>query len=65
MKKKLFIAGHNGMLGSAIYREVKNKNLRILLANRKQLDLEDFNSVEKWFKKNKPDYVILIIQSIR
>jgi GDP-L-fucose synthase len=59
MKKKLFIAGHNGMLGSAIYREVKNKNLRILLANRKQLDLEDFNSVEKWFKKNKPDYVII------
>lgn len=59
LKKKLFIAGHNGMLGSAILKFVKNKNLKILIAKRKNLDLEDFNSVEKWFKKNKPDYVII------
>ena len=59
VNKKLFIAGHNGMLGGAIFRSVANKKIKILLANRKQLDLEDFNSVEKWFKKNKPDYVII------
>ena len=59
MKKKLFIAGHKGMLGSAIHRHVMNKGLKILLASRKQLDLENFNAVEKWFKKNKPDYVIM------
>ena len=59
VNKKLFIAGHNGMLGGAILSYVSNKNLKILLANRKQLDLENFNAVEKWFKKNKPDYVII------
>ena len=40
--KKLFIAGHQGMLGSAIYRSIKRKDIRILLATRKQLDLENF-----------------------
>ena len=60
MKRKLFITGHNGMLGSAIYNIAKKKkNLKILLADRNQLDLEDFNAVKKWFKKNKPHYVIL------
>lgn len=60
MKKKLFIAGHNGMLGKAICNIAKKKkNLKILLADRNQLDLEDFNAVENWFKKNKPHYVII------
>jgi GDP-L-fucose synthase len=57
--KKLFIAGHQGMLGSAIYRSIKRKDIRILLATRKQLDLENFIQVEKWFKKNRPNYVII------
>ena len=39
VNKKLFIAGHNGMLGGAILSYVSNKNLKILLVNRKQLDL--------------------------
>jgi GDP-L-fucose synthase len=57
--KKLYIAGHQGMLGNAIYKCIKRRNIRILLATRKQLDLENFNQVEKWFKKNKPNYVII------
>jgi GDP-L-fucose synthase len=57
--KKLFIAGHQGMLGSAIYKSIKRKDIRILLATRKQLDLENFIQVEKWFKKNRPNYVII------
>lgn len=57
--KKLYIAGHQGMLGNAIYKSIKRRNIRILLATRKQLDLENFNQVEKWFKKNKPNYVII------
>lgn len=57
--KKLYIAGHQGMLGSAIYRIVNKKNIRILSATKKQLNLENFNQVEKWFKKNRPDYVII------
>ena len=57
--KKLYIAGHQGMLGSAIYRNVKNKNIYLLSTTRKQLDLENFVQVEKWFKKNRPNYVII------
>jgi GDP-L-fucose synthase len=57
--KKLYIAGHQGMLGSAIYKSIKRKDIRILLATRKQLDLENFIQVEKWFKKNRPNYVII------
>jgi GDP-L-fucose synthase len=57
--KKLFIAGHQGMLGSAIYKIIKKKNIRILSATKKQLNLENFIQVEKWFKKNRPNYVII------
>jgi GDP-L-fucose synthase len=57
--KKLYIAGHQGMLGSAIYRIIKKKNIRILSATKKQLNLENFIQVEKWFKKNRPNYVII------
>jgi GDP-L-fucose synthase len=59
VKKKLFIAGHQGMLGNAIYKSIKRRNIRILLATRKQLDLENFNQVNMWFKKNRPNYVII------
>lgn len=47
------------MLGSAIYKIIKKKNIRILSATKKQLNLENFIQVEKWFKKNRPNYVII------
>jgi GDP-L-fucose synthase len=47
------------MLGSAIHKIIKKKNIRILLATRKQLNLENFIQVEKWFRKNRPNYVII------
>ena len=38
--KKIFIAGHNGMVGSAILRNIeKNKNCKIIIKSRKELDL--------------------------
>ncbi|MDA7470780.1 GDP-L-fucose synthase [Candidatus Pelagibacter ubique] len=62
MKKnnKIFIAGHNGMVGSAFYRELKNKGFKNLVTkNRMQLDLKNKESCEIFFKKNKLDIVIL------
>jgi len=61
MKKKLYIAGHNGFLGSAILRifKIKKEKLNFLLINKKQLDLRDADQVNLWFKLNKPDYVII------
>ena len=48
------------MVGSAIERTLLSKGYKnLLLINKNNLDLTDFNSVQKWFKKNKPDIVIL------
>ena len=58
IKSKVFIAGHNGMLGSSIFRKLKNKGYKnIITVDRKKLDLRNQNAVEK-FLKEKPDVVI-------
>ena len=58
--EKIYIAGHSGMVGSAIKRKLINRGYSNLLCpNRQELDLLDFNQVEKWFKDNIPDVVIL------
>ena len=57
--KKIFIAGHNGMVGSAILNYFKNLNLhKIITVNRKQLDLTNWKDTNTFLKKNKPDIVI-------
>ncbi len=60
MKLKVLIAGQEGMVGRSIYNLLKNKNkkFRLLNCKRKDLDFTNQLSVEKWFKKNKPDIVI-------
>ena len=60
MKKiKIFITGHKGLLGNAILKRLnKRKNVKIMIAERKKLDLENYQSLLKWFKKNRPDLVI-------
>mgnify|MGYP001451272370 CR=1 FL=1 len=59
-EKKIFIAGHNGMVGSAIVRNLKNNGyLNLLTANRTDLDLRDSESVKKWYGINKPDVVVI------
>ena len=58
-KRKIFIAGHNGMVGSSILRHFKNLGLnRIIIQSRKKLDLTNWNKVNKFLKKTKPDIVI-------
>ena len=57
--KKIFIAGHKGMVGSAIFRKLQNKPNRIVVANKKKLNLLDQKSVLSFFKRNKFDEVYL------
>ena len=60
IKSKVFIAGHNGMLGSSIFRKLKKKGYRkIITIDRKKLDLRNQSAVEKFFKNIKPDAVIV------
>ena len=57
--KKIFVAGHNGMVGSSILRYFKNLGLnKIIIQSRKKLDLTNWNKVNKFLKKTKPDIVI-------
>ena len=60
MKKiKIYIAGHNGMVGKAIHKYlITNKIGTIITATRKKLNLENINKVDKFIKKNKPDVII-------
>ena len=60
LSDRIFIAGHKGMVGSAILRKLKNNGFKkILTADRNDLDLSKVDNVKKWFKNNKPDVVIL------
>lgn len=57
---KIFVAGHNGLVGSAVVRLLKKKNYRhIILKNKRNLDLFDQRKVEKFLRKNKPKVVII------
>lgn len=57
---KIYIAGHNGLVGSALYRLlIKEGYNNIVVRNRKQLDLTNQLSVSEFFATEKPDYVFL------
>ena len=57
---RIFVAGHNGMVGSAVIRKLKElKYRKIYFQNKKQLDLRNQNRVYKYIKNIKPDAVIL------
>jgi len=59
-KKKIFLAGHKGMVGSAIYKKLKiNGYKNILVRSRNELNLLDQNRTFRFLKKNKPHFVIL------
>ncbi len=60
INSKVFIAGHNGMLGSSILRKLKKKGYKkIITIEKKKLDLRNYNAVKKFFKNKKPDAVII------
>lgn len=58
--KKIFIAGHNGMVGSAIVRQLQNnENVEIVIRNRSELDLLDQQAVREFFATEQIDQVYL------
>jgi len=59
-KDSIFIAGHKGMVGSAIMRALQKRGYsNIIIATKQELDLRDSKSVEIFFKQKSPDYVFL------
>lgn len=57
---KIYVAGHRGMVGSAIYRKLKELGFEnIVVRTSKELDLRDQQAVKEFFETEKPEYVFL------
>jgi GDP-L-fucose synthase len=60
IKKNIFIAGHLGMVGSALFKMLKSKKkYQIITQTKNQLDLLDFNKVNSFFKKKNIDQIYI------
>ncbi len=57
--KRVFVAGHIGMVGSAIVRRLASESCEVLTAERDVLDLTRQDATERWLGANKPDAVFL------
>src|SRR5687767_7024529 len=57
---RIFVAGHRGLVGSAILRRLESAGATcVLTATRDQLDLRDQAAVNHWFRENRPEFVYL------
>jgi GDP-L-fucose synthase len=64
-QSRIFVAGHRGLVGSAIVRNLKDSGHQCLLtATRDQLDLRDQLAVNYWFRANRPEYVFLVAGTV-
>ena len=57
--KSIFVAGHRGMVGSAICRNLANRGITPLTASRQDVDLADADAAANWFEKHRPEVVII------
>ncbi len=57
--KRIFVAGHRGMVGSALVRRLSSEQATLLTATRAEADLTDQKAVQTWMQQNKPDVVFL------
>jgi GDP-L-fucose synthase len=62
---KIYVAGHRGLVGSAVVRRLQAEGFTDLLtATRDQLDLRDQAAVNYWFRANRPEYVFLVAGTV-
>jgi GDP-L-fucose synthase len=64
-ESRIFVAGHGGLVGSAVMRRLKAGGCgHLLTATREQLDLRDQTAVNYWFRANRPEYVFLVAGTV-
>lgn len=57
--KRVWVAGHRGMVGSALVRRLQSEKCTTLIAGSGELDLRDAAAVNRWVQANRPDAVII------
>src|SRR5437879_9054516 len=57
--KTVYVAGHGGMVGSALVRRLASENVELLTATRSEADLRDQTAVNQWFASKRPQVVFL------
>jgi GDP-L-fucose synthase len=64
-ESRIFVAGHRGLVGSAIVRRLAAERFeQVLTVTREQLDLRDQTAVNCWFRANRPEYVFLVAGTV-
>jgi len=65
INSRIFVAGHRGLVGSAICRRLEQLGYEsVLTATRDQLDLRDQAAVNYWFRANRPEHVFLVAGTV-
>ena len=57
--KRIYVAGHRGMVGAALCRRLGSEPCEVLTADRAALDLEDRATTEAWVRRARPDAVVV------
>lgn len=57
--KRIWVAGHKGMVGSAIIRRLESEDCEVVTADRKAVDLKEQAAVRGWVQKQRPDAIFL------
>ena len=57
--KRVWVAGHRGMVGAAVVRRLAGEGCEVLSAGRAALDLERQDQVERWMAEQRPDAVVM------
>ncbi|MBV1933514.1 MAG: GDP-L-fucose synthase [Parvibaculaceae bacterium] len=57
--KRVWVAGHRGMVGSAVVRRLASENCEVLTVGRIELDLTDQAAVNAWMEKIRPDAIVM------
>jgi GDP-L-fucose synthase len=62
--KRVWVAGHRGMVGSALVRRLKCEDCKVLRVDHKSLDLRHQGEVERWLKNNRPDAIFVAAATV-
>ncbi len=62
--KRVWVAGHNGMVGAALVRRLAKENCEVLVVDRKSLDLKDQASTINWIVKTRPDAIFVAAATV-